>query len=455
MTEFDLRTLVALLAITTLISSLSLYLFYRLLPEVPGLKQAAIASGCQAFASLLTLEREAVGAPLSILLSNGGYFLSFAFYYQSARLFDGRRQEWLWPGLVIALLLPFFLFLPGHDYLWLRIALSSLGFCVLGLMVARVLWQSPQPLPGRRGLSLVFAVFGMIAAARVVSMLHEPVANGGFLEAKGHAVYMIFIWAIIESIAITVGMIVMTSERLREALKARLEDVEAARDVAHKVLSEQQNFLALLSHEFKTPLSIINANADAILTCNKAPDPFLEDSVQRIQNNSSRLSGLVDGCLNDAWISHAVDSGDYRLERIDVTGLLRELCEEYDVPLVLEGSERPPTVNGDPVMLQILFSNLIGNARKYAAQKDRVEVRLSSHGDTLEVSVTNDGAAIPEDQQRRVFEKYYRADNRQQVAGSGLGLYFAKRIVERHDGTITLESGALTRFSISLPLSDG
>ncbi|BES70059.1 HAMP domain-containing sensor histidine kinase [Marinobacter nanhaiticus D15-8W] len=453
MLNLDFRTLVAILAITTFVAAMSMYFFYRLLPEVAGLKQAAIAGGWQVVASLFLLGREQVGVLVSILFTNIGYFLAFAFYYQAARLFDNRRQDWRLPAIVIGVLMPLLLIFHGSDYLGLRIVLSSLGLFVLGMMPAKVLWEGAERLPGRRALSILFAIFSSLALFRMIATLLYPVGRGVLLEVKGYSMYVIFIWGIIEIIGITVGIIVMASERLRETLNHRLADLEVARDVAHQTLQDQQNFLAMLTHEFKTPLSIIKANADSILVCTKAPDRFIEDSVDRIRSTSTRLAGLVDDSLNGALISQAVDSDDYRFERIDIAALLEQLCQENSVRFVNGCGASRVEIQGDPFMVHILLSNLIDNARKYAANLDNIEVRLDRATGEISVIVVNDGPGIPDAQRHTVFEKYFRAENSRKATGSGLGLYFVKRIAERHGGKITLESDELTRFALTLPLA--
>lgn len=449
----DIRTLALLLAVTSFVSALALYLFYRLLPEVPGLKQAAMAGASQAIGSVFLLIRDFIDPMLSIMVSNGGYFIAYAFYYQAIRLFCERPLAWRWPGLIIVSLYPLFLLLPGNEHLSERIILNSLVLGSLTLMTSWVLWKDEAKLPGRRGLAITFAFIAVISLSRIILRLSEPLGDVAFLDFNSG--FMIFIWAIVTSIAVTVGVIVMTSERLREQLKLQLSDVMVARDIAHNALREQKNFLAMLSHEFKTPLSIIKANADAVATIENPPAPFIKESLERIQNTSLRLTGLVNGCLNDEWISHAIENNELSMSTLSLTQVLADLSGEYGVRFIDKSALASVQIQGDHYLVPILFSSLIDNARKYAHHRDSAEVRLLPvTADAVRVEVFNDGPIIAEQEQERIFDKYYRVQNGRQQSGSGLGLFFVKRIVDQHGGSIKVESRQGTTFIIALPVME-
>ncbi|THF70413.1 MAG: HAMP domain-containing histidine kinase [Methylophaga nitratireducenticrescens] len=445
----DLRTLVLLLAVTSFVSAIALYLFYRLLPEVPGLKQAAIAGACQSIASIFLVSRDFIDPMLSILVSNAAYFLASAFYYQAVRLFCDLAMAWRWPVIILGTLYPLFILFPGNENLGERIIISSIGLASLSLMTSWVLWQDKARLPGRRGLAITFGVIALICGTRILSILIEPIGSMSFLDFNRSS--MIFIWGIVTSIAVTVGVIVMTSERLREQLKIQLREVTVAHDVANNALREQKNFLAMLSHEFKTPLSIIKANADAVTTIDNPPASFIKESLERIQQTSMRLNGLVDGCLNDQWISHTIENNELSMTKLNLAEMLRELCHEYDIRFINHSSADTAQVKGDRNLIPILFSRLFDNARKYAHHHDTIEVRLLQTADTITVQIYDDGPGIAEEEHERIFDKYYRVPGETRQHGSGLGLFFVKRIVEQHGGMINVECRQGTTFTVMLP----
>ena len=150
--SLDIRTLALLLAVVTLVTAIVLYLFYRLLPETPGLKQAATGIACQSAGSILSIAREFIPPEIAITGSNGLYLLSYALLYQAARLFSGRPADWRCPTLIIILLLPPFALFPTHEYVGLRIMLLSAGVAILSFMVSwTLLKEIPSNLPARRG----------------------------------------------------------------------------------------------------------------------------------------------------------------------------------------------------------------------------------------------------------------------------------------------------------------
>lgn len=421
------------------------------MPEVPGLKQAAIAGISQAIASIFLIIRDFIDPMLSIMVSNAAYFLAYALYYQAVRLFCERAMEWRWPTIIICTLYPLFMLFPGNENLGERIIVSSIGLGSLGLMTSWILWKDEVRLPGQRGLAIIFALIALFCGARIVSILTEPVGSMNYLDFNRGGI--LFIWGIVTSIAVTIGVIVMTSERLREQLKLQLSEVTVAHDIAHNALREQKNFLAMLSHEFKTPLSIIKANADAVTAIENPPPIFIKESLDRIQKTSLRLTGLVNGCLNDEWISHAIEKNERSLTTLNLTELLTELCKEYDTRFIDKNSPASVQIQGDRYLVPILFSSLIDNARKYAHDRHRVEVRLFPvTDDTVTVEVFDDGPGIAEQERERIFDKYYRVHNGRQQSGSGLGLFFVKRIVEQHGGSINLECRQGTTFTVTLPV---
>jgi len=449
--SLDIRTLALLLAVVTFVTAIALYLFYRLLPETPGLKQAAIGAGCQSLGSILSIARDFIPLEVAIVSSNGLYLLASAFFYQAARLLSDQHAEWKWPGIMIALLLPPFLFFPTNEYLGLRIQLLSIGLALLSFMTTWVLLRDiPAKLPARRGAALAIGGIGLVSVYRLVNTTIHPPGTASFLD-KGDQ-YIIFVWAIVSAIIYAIAMIVMTSERLRETLKQQLSELAIANRIADNALREQKNFLTMLSHEFRTPLGIIKANVDAIFSASPVRDNFTEESLHRISNASTRLTSLVQGCLNDEWISNAVERGQLERSKLDLRQILSALCDEYRVNFSCNTAS-PVIVQGDRYLIPILFSSLIDNARKYAASADGVNVRCVHQDRQILIEVEDNGPGIPVEERKHIFDKYYRIRNGNKRPGTGLGLFFVKHITEQHGGKIDVEQRTGALFRITLPES--
>jgi two-component system phosphate regulon sensor histidine kinase PhoR len=156
---------------------------------------------------------------------------------------------------------------------------------------------------------------------------------------------------------------------------------------------------------------------------------------------------------------------ELRLEPVDVHEVLAAVAEAFALrieqrggQLVCELGAPGPVVSGDRVHLAGIFSNLVDNAVKYSPEAPLVRVVTAESGGFLEVKVTDRGQGIAREDQRRVFEKYYRCPtgNRHDVKGYGLGLSFVKRLVRAHGGFVELHSlpGRGTTVTVSLPRPD-
>jgi len=159
-------------------------------------------------------------------------------------------------------------------------------------------------------------------------------------------------------------------------------------------------------------------------------------------------------------------AGTITLDRTDVDlADLIEHCVKAGVPvatargIVLEGkAEDLGTVSADPTRIGQVIDNLISNALKFTPPGGRVDVRAFAHEAGIRVEVADTGVGIPEDEQERLFERFYRTAQAQSAAvpGAGLGLSIAKAIVEEHGGAISCRSadGAGTTFAVDLPLAE-
>ncbi len=447
----DLRTIVLILVVTTFIAAIALFLFYRLIKEINGLQYAALGGGAQAAGSLALLLRDSIDPMLSIMVSNTCFFLSFLFYYQAVRLLSDLKTSWVVPSTLIVVLSPLFMFFPGNENLGERIIISSLGLGTLGMMCGWVLWKNAIDLPGRKGLALMFFLFSAISLWRIPNMLITPVEQVGFLDFN--AGYMIFLWAIVNSIVTTIGLIVLASEKLQQQLRAKVEQVSYARDIANRSLQEQQHFMAMLSHEFKAPIGAIKANADAALLLATPHTTIVEESLSRIKNVSERLTSLVERCLDDEWMAHSIENNEVSLEPVTLKLLLKNVCDEFNVAFETSVTS-DAIVKGEPIFLPVLFANLIANALRHARHIESVQVSLLEHDNDYLVQVEDDGQGIDEQQRHYIFDKYYRAEKGHSTGGSGLGLFFVKKITEMHEGEVTVNCDGLTTFTVRLAKSE-
>jgi two-component system phosphate regulon sensor histidine kinase PhoR len=220
----------------------------------------------------------------------------------------------------------------------------------------------------------------------------------------------------------------------------------------------RRDFVTNASHELKTPLATLGVMADSLkrgMDDPQAARRFLDMLGTEVQ----RLGALVDDLLELSRI----ESGQilYEWEVVALDGVLRALVERFrpaaeqrhqSLRLTVEGKA---PVWGDPNALYRMASNLVENALKYTPEGGRIEVSSGRSGEELYVQVADTGIGIPEDEQARIFERFYRVDKARSRAtgGTGLGLSIVKHTVETHGGRIELESapGRGSAFTVWLP----
>jgi two-component system, OmpR family, phosphate regulon sensor histidine kinase PhoR len=222
----------------------------------------------------------------------------------------------------------------------------------------------------------------------------------------------------------------------------------------------RRDFVANVSHEFRTPLTAIQGFAETLLA------GAMEDSQERvrfleiIRNNATRLGRLTEDLLKLSRI----EAGKMQLEfRPVALADLVQSCMDIahlnakEKNLVLETECQPdlPAVLGDFSSLQEVLLNLLDNAVRYTQAGGKVSVRGAVRGNYVIMAVADTGIGIPKAEQERIFERFYRVDpaRSRELGGTGLGLAIAKHLVESNNGWIEVESeiGRGSIFSVCLP----
>jgi len=224
-----------------------------------------------------------------------------------------------------------------------------------------------------------------------------------------------------------------------------------------------RQFAADAAHELRTPLTIMRGEAEVALRAKARSPEAYRDALESTIRECDRLIHIITQLL---LLSQA-DAGAVHVERAPfrLDTLLQELAETFqvlaeDAQLTLEVQALPPvTVNGDRVRLHELFANLLDNAVKYTPPGGRVTLNVSLEPEEVRVAITDSGIGIPEDQQEKIFQRFYRVDvsRSRDTGGTGLGLSIARWIAHAHGGRIEVRStvGAGSTFTVVLPLPVG
>jgi heavy metal sensor kinase len=223
----------------------------------------------------------------------------------------------------------------------------------------------------------------------------------------------------------------------------------------------QARFTADASHELRTPLAVLHSHVELALARPRAPDDY-QDILRACLGASARMRSLVDGLLTLA----RADAGRLELEHkpVDLRQLVEEVTAQHapqadqaGIALSASVPSRPVVVAGDATFLSRVAANLLANALRHTPSGGQVRTLLDTEGDQARLAVADTGSGIPEEDQPRIFERFFRVDRARSRAsgGSGLGLAICKSLVEAHRGSIDFTSYPErgSTFTVRLPLS--
>ncbi|ALG72506.1 histidine kinase [Azospirillum thiophilum] len=216
---------------------------------------------------------------------------------------------------------------------------------------------------------------------------------------------------------------------------------------------QQRQFVLMVSHEFRTPLAIIDSASQMLELEPKLPVSVMS-RLGKIRNAVQRMAHLIERCLTDDRLGTAAA----RPSSFDLTALLTAMAAEVGASspghrFMLLGFDRPVPIPGDRDLLSVVFSNLLENAVKYSPKGGAVRLELSVGDGQVTIQVADEGIGVNAADAARLFDKYFRASNAAGTTGAGLGLHLARSIVDTHGGgiAVTSEPGRGSAFTVRLP----
>jgi signal transduction histidine kinase len=248
---------------------------------------------------------------------------------------------------------------------------------------------------------------------------------------------------------------------LAEVEERKRAQAELSRTLAtEKELNQlKSQFVSLVSHEFRTPLGVILASADLLSDYLDTLTP--EERAEQIADIKQSTRHMAD-LMEDVLVLGRVESGKmgYHPHAFELLDFCQRLIDEMlsatnrRCPLSLTAEDIAAPARGDEILLRHIFHNLLANGVKYSAASQPVQFHVARAGDDAVFTVRDQGIGIPTEDQKYIFEAFYRGKNVNDRPGSGLGLVVVKRCVELHDGTIELQStvGVGTTVLVRLPL---
>jgi signal transduction histidine kinase len=230
------------------------------------------------------------------------------------------------------------------------------------------------------------------------------------------------------------------------------------------LLNLKSDFIASVSHEFKTPLTAMGAILERLLGDEVSDPKKTREYYQILSHDSERLKRLVKNVLDFTKIEE--DKKEYRLASTDIVNLVRREVQSFEKEHEMDGyrvgitidDDIPPVFADEEAMSQALH-NILDNAAKFSVEEKNIHVEVSLEQNMVKITVRDKGVGIPENEQKKIFEKFYRGKQASSVAptGTGLGLTLVKHIMEAHRGDVVVQSqlGEGSRVSLILPVDKG
>ncbi len=239
------------------------------------------------------------------------------------------------------------------------------------------------------------------------------------------------------------------------------ESVHLTEDLMNALSKEQElskfktNLYSVASHEFKTPLAVIQANIEMLKV--KQTPKLLDLGLSTMEEEVDRLNTMIMDMLELKKLT--TGRRNFHLSKVDFVQLITELVKEYQesqtnsVEIKFDLIGEADSFQADYSLIRYICSNLLGNAVKFSKPGSLVQVSLEFSDDWLEMNFIDHGIGIPKEDQAKVFQSFFRASNVGNVQGTGVGLSIVSEFVKLHKGKIKLESeeGEGTVFTVSLP----
>jgi two-component system OmpR family sensor kinase len=252
-----------------------------------------------------------------------------------------------------------------------------------------------------------------------------------------------------------VGRLVSTFNKML----TRIEESFAARTKSEDKL---RRFVADASHELRTPLTAIRGFSELYRQGAVKGEDDTKQLISRIEGESKRMSSLVEDLL---LLARVDQFREMKSEAVDIVKLVADATASAQVsgpnhPITLIAPNSEVFMLGEEVRIHQVLANLLANARAHTPDGTPIAVMITSNDDEVSISVADKGPGISEVDQKRIFERFYRADSsrsRSGEDGTGLGLSIVEAVMRAHGGTVSVESelGKGTKFTLTFPRKEG
>ena len=208
-----------------------------------------------------------------------------------------------------------------------------------------------------------------------------------------------------------------------------------------RLSQQQQNFMMAVTHELKTPIAVAQLNLETL-----QKRKLDEETKQKLIHNTLQEATRLNSLCNNILFAAQLDSGAYKSAKQEISwtdvvaGCADNFITRFPKRTIIKDVDEGIYVMGEELLLQMLVNNLIENALKYSSMNAVVNIGLKEQDNKTILMVSDEGIGLPDDEKKRVLEKFYRAgdEKTRSAKGTGLGLYLCKKIVQGHKGSITI-----------------
>ena len=325
--------------------------------------------------------------------------------------------------------------------------------------------ESDQNFEKIRPICEKFSIASQIA---VTTIFNKKVNGGIYIHQSDKKTWLTDEIELLEMVANQFSIAIDRSESIERVMVANHSLMERTSQLKEALKQEkemrqmQNEFVALVSHEFKTPLQIIDGTRELLVrkirNLNIADDS-LNKAFERIKSGIQRMNGLIHSTLNLAKMESGESKIKLEKQVFDLKNFVFEIIEKNSnlainkqIKIITKIDELPTEFEGDPKLLDHSITNIISNAIKYSKNNTSVKIFSKSSGKKVALRVIDQGIGIPKEDLANIGQKFFRAKNTLAVAGTGIGVYLTKHFIELHEGKVLIESEVNVGTSVTITL---
>ena len=309
--------------------------------------------------------------------------------------------------------------------------------------------------------------YSIVSQIAVTTSFNEKVNGGIYIQQSDKRAWLHEEIELIDTIADQFSIALDRSDSIERVMVANHELLEKTQQLKDSLQQEkemrkmQNEFVALVSHEFKTPLQIIDGTRELLVRKIKkfSEDASFSKSLDRIKGAIQRMNGLIESTLNLAQMENGTNSIKVQYETMNLKEFIFDIIEKNSnlavtkqIEVLTNLDQLPEEFVGDKKLLDHSITNIISNAIKYSKNSSKVKVLAKANNEKVAIKVIDQGIGIPKDDIKNIGQKFFRAKNTLAVAGTGIGVYLTKHFVELQGGTVLIQSEVDVGTSVTITL---